>query len=61
MPDHSDNNNGLMNEDKPETAIYEKKAYSAPRLVVYGDIRSLTMGGGGVKADNKGGPPNTKA
>jgi hypothetical protein len=34
----------------------ERKAYESPRLRVYGDLRRLTLGGGGNKEDGKGGP-----
>jgi hypothetical protein len=38
-----------------------KKHYSAPRLLVYGDFRQLTRGGGGVKSNDGGGSGgNTK-
>jgi hypothetical protein len=32
-----------------------KKPYSAPRLVKYGDLRQLTRGSHGRRADNRGG------
>jgi hypothetical protein len=39
----------------------KKKAYRSPRLVVYGDFRRLTKGGGGTKRDGGVGAPKTKA
>lgn len=36
-----------------------KKSYQSPRLVVYGTLRRLTMGGGGINGDGKG-KPKTK-
>jgi hypothetical protein len=36
-----------------------KKTYRAPRLTVYGDLRTITKAKGGTKAD--GGAPATKA
>ncbi len=44
---------------KPDTASQGKKAYSAPRLVDYGDLRRLTAGSGGTKGDNN--PPGGKS
>lgn len=38
----------------------KKKPYRPPRLVVYGDLRRLTMAKGGQKGDG-GGNPKTKA
>ena len=38
----------------------EKKAYRAPRLVTYGDLRKITKGKGGKKSDG-GGVPKTKS
>ena len=39
-----------------------RKPYLAPALVVYGDLRRLTAGGGGIMNDGGGmGSPNTKA
>jgi hypothetical protein len=32
-----------------------KKAYRSPRLVVYGDFRRLTKGGGGTRRDGGAG------
>jgi len=29
----------------------EKRPYDAPKLLRYGDLRALTQGGGGTKAD----------
>lgn len=43
---------------KPKTANQTKKPYRSPRLMVYGDLRRLTMvkGGGSKEA----GQPKTK-
>ncbi len=38
----------------------KKKAYRPPRLVVYGDFRSLTRAKGGTKGDGGGGKANTR-
>jgi hypothetical protein len=40
-------------------AIRKKKPYSSPRLVAYGDFRTLTRGKGGTSGDGQG-KPNTK-
>ena len=37
-----------------------KQRYSTPKLVVYGDLRKITQGGGGVTKDGGTGP-KTKA
>ena len=34
----------------------KKKAYSSPRLVTYGDLRTLTRGKGGGNNDGQGKP-----
>lgn len=44
---------------KPKTANQTKKPYRSPRLVVYGDLRRLTMTKGGTQTD--GGSPKSKA
>lgn len=44
---------------KSETPSLKKKPYRPPRLVVYGDLRTLTMAKGGVNNDG-GGKPRTK-
>ncbi len=36
---------------KSKTARRKKKSYRQPRLIVYGDLRRLTMAKGGTKAD----------
>ncbi len=36
---------------KTEKPIMPKKPYNTPRLVVYGDLRKLTEGGGGGSFD----------
>ena len=40
----------------------EKKPYQPPRLIEYGDLGNLTLGGNGSKIDNGtgGGMTNTK-
>ncbi len=43
---------------KSKTARTKKKTYRPPRLVVYGDLRRLTMAKGGTKTD--GGKPQTR-
>lgn len=43
---------------KSKTRRRQKKAYSSPRLVIYGDLRRLTMAKGGPKAE--AGLPKTK-
>jgi hypothetical protein len=43
---------------KSKTARAKKKSYRRPRLVMYGDLRRLTMVKGGTKAD--GGKPNSR-
>ena len=44
---------------KSKTIRMKKKAYRSPRLVVYGDFRSLTRGKGGT-ADDGVGKPSTR-
>ena len=44
---------------KPKTARPKKKTYRSPRLVVYGDLRRLTMAKGGDKGD--AGKPSTRS
>ena len=40
----------------------QRKSYTTPRLVTYGDLRRLTAGGGGVMNESGApGTPNTKA
>ena len=46
-----------MKSKKPSKS---KKTYRSPRLVVYGDLRRLTMAKGGTKGDG-GGKPATRA
>lgn len=49
------------NETKPKTvSLKNKNSYHSPRLVVYGDLRRLTMAKGGTKGDGPG-VPRTKA
>jgi len=36
---------------KSKTARAKKKSYRRPHLVMYGDLRHLTMAKGGTKAD----------
>ncbi len=40
---------------KRDTKGKGKKLYHHPRLVVYGDLNRLTMGGGGTKGDGAAG------
>lgn len=44
---------------KSKTASQTKKPYRSPRLVVYGDIRRLTLTKGSTNADGAG-KPRTK-
>ncbi len=44
---------------KPETTARKKKPYRSPRLMIYGDLRRLTMAKGGKKAEATG--PKSKA
>lgn len=44
---------------KTEAPRLKKKPYRPPRLVAYGDLRTLTMAKGGNKNDG-GGKPATK-
>ncbi len=45
---------------KSKTARKKKKSYRQPRLVVYGDFRSLTRAKGGTKNDG-GGKASTRS
>ncbi|MBI3454388.1 MAG: lasso RiPP family leader peptide-containing protein [Candidatus Rokubacteria bacterium] len=45
---------------KAKTTAQRRKPYRPPRLVVYGDLRRLTMTKGGNKGDG-GGKPTTRA
>lgn len=38
----------------------EKKPYRTPRLVEYGDLRTITRGKGGNMSDGTGQPPTKK-
>ncbi len=44
---------------KPEATRPKKKPYRPPRLVVYGDLRRLTLSKQGTRADG-GGKPATR-
>jgi hypothetical protein len=44
-----------------KTTNKEKKAYRSPRLVVYGDLRHLTMGAHGTRRDGPSGSPKSRA
>lgn len=44
---------------KAETQPPKKKPYRPPRLVAYGDLRTLTKAKGGINNDG-GGKPRTK-
>ena len=39
------------NSVQAEGSNQHKSPYSAPQLVIYGDLRILTMGGGGIQGD----------
>ncbi len=41
----------------PHEAVPSKRAYRAPRLVIHGDLRTLTRVKAGVTADGGGNPP----
>ncbi|MBI4614089.1 MAG: lasso RiPP family leader peptide-containing protein [Planctomycetes bacterium] len=45
---------------KGEKGGQGKKPYHPPRLVVYGDLRRLTMSKAGTKSDGGGAKPNTR-
>ena len=45
---------------KPPTIRDRKKAYRAPRLVKYGDLRTITQGKGGNMTDGTGTPATRK-
>lgn len=47
-------------ETNPKPESQKRKPYRQPRLVVYGDLRRLTMAKGGTKTDGTG-KPATKA
>jgi hypothetical protein len=49
---------GVRNEMKTEATGQAKKSYHSPRLVVYGDLRRLTMAKGGNRSDF--GAPKTR-
>ena len=38
----------------------QRKSYTTPRLVTYGDLRKLTAGGNGTNNEPAGGNPNTR-
>lgn len=46
---------------KPRTMSQTKKPYRSPRLVVYGDLRRLTMAKGANKADTGGATVKSKS
>ncbi len=46
---------------KPNPASRGKKPFRSPQLVVYGDLRRLTMTGKGGTANDGGGKPKTKS
>jgi len=50
---------GVMNLEGPHPEKTGKKPYNPPKLVVYGNLRELTMAKGGAKNDG-GGKPATK-
>lgn len=41
---------------RAETKRPKKKPYRPPRLIAYGDLRTLTMAKGGTKGDGTGKP-----
>ena len=45
---------GVRDNMKPKTSGQGKKPYRPPRLVVYGDLRRLTMAKGGTRSDGVG-------
>jgi hypothetical protein len=45
---------GVRNEMKAGAPRQGKKPYRSPRLVVYGDLRRLTMAKGGKRSDGLG-------
>ena len=49
-----------MNLEGPHPEKTGKKPYNPPKLVVYGNLRELTMAKGGAKNDG-GGKPATKS
>jgi hypothetical protein len=44
-----------MKGQRAENATNPKKAWNAPRLIMYGDLRRLTHGGGNEETDGIGG------
>ena len=51
MTKQSENDGVGRNTMQPETESQGKKPYVSPRLVVYGDLRLLTMSKGGTRGD----------
>ena len=55
-----------MAKDQPRDRTLEptpsstRKPYHAPRLVEYGDLRTITRAKGGSNTDNSGLPPSKK-
>ena len=45
---------------RPNPDCTSKRKYESPRLVVYGDLRHLTAGGGGRMDDSRAGGGNTR-
>lgn len=45
---------GVRNEMKAEATRQGKKPYRSPRLMIYGDLRRLTMAKGGKRSDGLG-------
>lgn len=55
-------NNKLSSDEMiPKRTNKRKKVYHAPRIVVYGDFRRLTMGATGLARDGGAGSPKSKA
>jgi hypothetical protein len=47
----ANNDDDSMNSGRAEACNQHKSPYSTPQLLIYGDLRTLTMGGGGTKND----------
>ena len=48
-----------MKQKPPTPPTQKKRPYTAPKLVVHGDLKALTKGKAGAMAD--GGKPDTRA
>ena len=58
MSGQSEHNDGGRDKMKPKTTNQTKKPYRSPRLVIYGDLRRLTMTKGGTQTET--GKPKSK-